>query len=128
MPYGVDWKAKSLTTGGKHGKPFTPTQKALRALVTAVEEQIPGVAQAGAISGVTPRYVDRDTPAYIKTPGQVLKGYLPTTATKGAPTTGSTTLPLSDATPERVRAVRVKPTAATRSRVKAVRVKPTRVR
>jgi hypothetical protein len=125
---GIDWKGQPLTTGGTHGKPFTPTQKALRALVTAAEEQIPGVAQAGAISGVTPRYVDRDTPAYIKTPGQVLKGYLPTTATKGAPTTGSTTLPLSDATPGRVRAVRVKPTAATRSRVKAVRVKPTRVR
>jgi hypothetical protein len=87
---GVDWKGQPLTTGGTHGKPFTPTQKALRALVTAAEEQIPGVAQAGAISGVTPRYVDRDNPAYIKTPGQVLKGYLPTTATKGAASSSGT--------------------------------------
>jgi hypothetical protein len=31
----------------------------LRALVTAAEEQVPGVTQAGAISGVTPRYVDK---------------------------------------------------------------------
>jgi hypothetical protein len=127
--YGVDWKGDQLTTGGKRGKPFTPTQKALRALVTAVEEQIPGVTQAGAISGLTPRYVNRDTPAYIKTPGEVLKGYLPTTATTGAPSTGSATLPLSGASaPARPRAVRVKPTAAARSKVKAVRVKPVKVR
>jgi hypothetical protein len=76
---GVDWKWQPLTHGGKHGKPFNQGEKAVRALVTAAEEQIPGVSQAGKISGITPRLVDKDT--NVKSPKEVLKGYLPTTAT-----------------------------------------------
>jgi hypothetical protein len=130
---GVDWKGSPLTVGGSHGKPFSPTQKAIRAAVTALEEQVPGVAQAGAVSGVTPRYVDKDTPAYIKTPGEVLKGYLPTTASRGAASSGSAIQPLtgggSSGSSGPVKAVRVKPVGAARGgRVQAVRVKPVRVR
>jgi hypothetical protein len=76
---GVDWKWQPLTHGGKHGKPFNQGEKAVRALVTAAEEQIPGVSQAGKISGITPRLVDKET--NVKSPKEVLKGYLPTTAT-----------------------------------------------
>jgi hypothetical protein len=86
---GVDWKWQPLTHGGKHGKPFNQGEKAVRALVTAAEEQIPGVSQAGKISGITPRLVDKDT--NVKSPKEVLKGYLPTTATSNGqpPATGS---------------------------------------
>jgi hypothetical protein len=68
-PLGVDWKGDPLTVGSSHGKKFNTGQKAIRALVTAAEEQVPGVTQAGAISGVTPRYVDKNTPSSIKSPG-----------------------------------------------------------
>jgi hypothetical protein len=81
--FGVDWKGDPLTVGGAHGRKFNTGEKAIRALVTAAEEQIPGVTQAGTISGFTPRYVDKNTPSSIKSPGQVLAGYLPTTPTKG---------------------------------------------
>jgi hypothetical protein len=113
---GVDWKGDPLTVGGSHGTPFSPTQKLVRALVTAAEEQVPGVSQAGAISGVTPRYVDKDTPAYIKKPGQVLKGYLPTTASSGAARSTSSS---SVKGPQ----IKVKPI-----RVKPIRVKPIKIR
>jgi hypothetical protein len=76
---GVDWKWQRLTHGGKHGKEFNLGEKFVRAVVTAAEEQIPGVSQAGKITGLTPRFVDKDT--NVKSPKEVLKGYLPTTAT-----------------------------------------------
>jgi hypothetical protein len=126
---GVDWKGDPLTVGGSHGRKFNPGEKAIRALVTAAEEQIPGVSQAGAVSGLTPRYVDKKNPAYIKKPGQVLKGYLPTTPT-GNGSTASTQQPLSGgaASSGRVKPIRVKPVAAGRARVKPVRVKPVRIK
>jgi hypothetical protein len=88
---GVDWKGQRLTHGGSHGKEFNQGERLIRALVTVAESQVPGVTQAGAISGVTPRYVDKNSPESIKSPGRVLKGYLPTTATSNnePPATGS---------------------------------------
>lgn len=80
---GVDWKWQTLTHGGAHGQPFSPAEKALRAATTLAEEQIPGVTQAGKISGVTPRFVDKDSPENVKSAGDVLKGYLPWTAATG---------------------------------------------
>jgi hypothetical protein len=126
---GIDWKGDPLAHGGAHGKPFNQSEKTIRALVTAAEEQIPGLSQAGAISGVTPRYVDKKDPATIKKPGQVLRGYLPTTPT-GSGAASSAQQPLTGAAPSRarVRPVRVKPVAAGRTRVKPVRVKPVKVR
>jgi hypothetical protein len=86
---GVDWKWQRLARGGKHGKEFNQGERAVRALVTAAEEQVPGVSQAGAISGLTPRYVDKDNPESIKPPKAVLKGYLPTSTTASS-TPGTT--------------------------------------
>lgn len=86
---GVDWKGQPLTHGGSHGKEFNTGEKALRALVTVLEEQIPGVTQAGAISGLTPKYVDKDNPANVKSPGTVLKGYLPWTPTTSSSSQGT---------------------------------------
>lgn len=80
---GVDWKWQRLTHGGKHGKELNAGEKAVRALVTGLESQVPGVSQAGKISGLTPRYVDKDNPEDVKSPREVLKGYLPTTAMSG---------------------------------------------
>jgi hypothetical protein len=88
---GVDWKGQPLTRGGPHGPEFNTGEKALRALVTAAEEQIPGVSQAGAISGLTPRYVNKDNPENIKSPGEVLKSYLPTTPASGGAASSSGT-------------------------------------
>jgi hypothetical protein len=124
---GVDWKGDPLMVGGSHGTPFSPTQKAIRALVTAAEEQVPGVTQAGAVSGVTPRLVDKKTE--VKSPGQVLRGYLPTTPTSSG-SASSAQQPLSGGAVSsgRIKPVRVKPVAAGRARVKPVRVKPVKVR
>jgi hypothetical protein len=122
---GIDWKGDPLTHGGPHGKPFNQGEKLIRALTTAAEEQVPGVTQAGAVSGVTPRLVDKKDPSTVKKPGQVLRGYLPTTPT-GSGSTASAQQPLGGAATStgRVKPVRVKPVAAGRGRVKPVRVKP----
>jgi hypothetical protein len=126
---GIDWKGDPLAHGGAHGKPFNQGEKLIRALTTAAEEQFPGVSQAGAISGVTPRLVDKKDPGSIKKPSQVLKGYLPTTPT-GSGAASSAQQPLTGAAPSggRVKPVRVKPVAAKAQRVKPVRVKPVKVR
>lgn len=58
---GVDWKWQQLKMPGYKGQPFTPSQKALRALVTAVESQVPGVSQGLKASGVERKYIDRKT-------------------------------------------------------------------
>jgi hypothetical protein len=82
---GVDWKGQPLKHPGYAGKPFNPGEKAVRALVTAIEEQVPGASQLGAVTGLTPRYVDKKAPGTIPGPVKVLKGYLPWTATKSTP-------------------------------------------
>jgi hypothetical protein len=58
---GVDWKWQQLKMPGYKGRPFSPSQKGVRALVTAVESQVPGVSQALKVSGVERRYVDHKT-------------------------------------------------------------------
>lgn len=73
---GIDWKGKRLVD--EHGNEFTQGQDALRALVTAGEGQIPGLKQAGALTGLTPRYVDKTKPADIPGAKTVLKKMLPT--------------------------------------------------
>jgi hypothetical protein len=128
---GIDWKGDPLTHGGSHGKPFNPrARRLIRALTTAAEEQVPGVSQAGTVSGVTPRLVDKKDPSTVRKPGQVLRGYLPTTPT-GSGSASSAQQPLSGGAASstgRVKPVRVKPVAAGSGRVKPVRVKPVKVR
>lgn len=58
---GVDWKWQQLKMPGYKGKPFTPSQKAARALVTAVESQVPGVSQVAKATGLERKYVDHKT-------------------------------------------------------------------
>jgi hypothetical protein len=79
---GIDWKGKRLQDS--HGNEFTQTQAGIRALVTAGEGQIPGVRQAGALTGVTPRYVDRKAPEDVPGAGEVLKKMLPWAPIGGA--------------------------------------------
>lgn len=79
---GIDWKGKRLVDS--HGNEFTQGQDALRALVTAGEGQIPGAKQAGALTGLTPRYVDKTDPAKIPGAKAVLKKMLPTAPIGGA--------------------------------------------
>lgn len=107
---GVDWKWQRLTHGGKHGTEFNQGEKAIRALVTAAEEQVPGVSQVGKVSGLTPRYVDKASPDSVKSPGEALKSYLPWTpmsnnqpTTTGAPSSSSGRVKIPGASGARIK-------------------------
>jgi hypothetical protein len=60
---GVDWKWQREKYPGYAGKEFSWPEKTLRAAVTAAESQVPGVSQAGKLTGLTSKYVDHKTNA-----------------------------------------------------------------
>lgn len=112
---GVDWKWQREKRPGYSGQEFTQAERVARALMTILEEQVPGVSQAGRISGLTPRYVDKkDVPSVLqgKSIPEALKAELPFMPTAGA------TGPVSSGPAVRIKPVKVKP----------IRVKPIRVR
>jgi hypothetical protein len=115
---GVDWKGQPLMKGGQHGTPFNTGEKAIRALVTAAEEQIPGVSQAGAISGFTPRNVDKKDPSQVPKPGTVLRKYLPWTPTGSSSGSSDSSVPQVKVPQVRIKPIRVKP----------IKVKPIKIR
>jgi hypothetical protein len=58
---GVGWTGDRLKRPGYAGKEFTTPERIARAITSAIEAQVPGVSQAGRITGLTPRYVDKKT-------------------------------------------------------------------
>ena len=114
---GVDWTGKRLVDP-KTGKPFSGGEKALRAAVSALEAQVPGVAQAGRISGLTKRYVDKKRPQDIPPLLERLKREAPLYPVGGAVETGGGESLAPGVVPVKVKPVKVKP----------VKVKPVTVK
>jgi hypothetical protein len=64
---GVDWRGERLKHAGYKGKEFNQAERSIRAAVTLIEAMVPGVAQAGRLTGVTPRYIDKqDKPSVFQ--------------------------------------------------------------
>jgi hypothetical protein len=96
---GVDWTGHRLKYPGYKGREFNQGERTIRALVTAAESQIPGVSQAGRISGLTPRLVDKKNPDTIPGLRARLLKEIPTTPTKSS----GKKAPQSGAVPGRVK-------------------------
>lgn len=96
---GVDWKWQRLRKPGFKGKELNQGQRAARAGVTILEEQIPGVSQLGNVSGLTPRYIDKkDVPSVVqgKVNKKALLGLVPFAPTATIAPKGSTKDKLSE--------------------------------
>jgi hypothetical protein len=74
---GVDYTGHRLKHPGYKGAEFNQAEKLARVLTTVAEAQIPGVSQAGRLSGLTARYVDKreDIPPFDERLKRELPGY-----------------------------------------------------
>jgi hypothetical protein len=113
--FGVDWTGKPLRD--QDYKKFSGKAKAAKAISSALEAQVPGVAQAGRLSGLTKKYIDKKAPEEIEPFKTRLMRELPLVPVgeQGGSGGGG------------VQGIKVKPIKIKAVKVKPIKIKPVKV-